>query len=239
MFSATLSDMPTWGWIVLGFLALLVIGKMRDERTNAGRVPEEEAGFDLVAGCEEALEDLRELVDFLKDPKKYHDFGAVIPKGALLVGPPGTGKTLLAEYFAKINNLANIPFIDVHTHQKAKPQNGCIAVVNLLANETVIPNHEINTFYSIGLHPWHIAVETQNSSIENIEQSLKNKAIIAIGETGLDRANGTQMEMQKTVFERHLLLAQKFNKPLIIHAVRSYPDIIEVLKKYKIGSYSK
>ena len=111
MFSATLSDMPTWGWIVLGFLALLVIGKMRDERTNAGRVPEEEAGFDLVAGCEEALEDLRELVDFLKDPKKYHDFGAVIPKGALLVGPPGTGKTLLARSVAAE---AGVPFISAN-----------------------------------------------------------------------------------------------------------------------------
>ena len=100
MLSVTLSAMPTWGWIAIGFVVLLVIGKMRDERTNAGRVPEEEAGFDSVAGCEEALEDLRELVDFLKDPKKYHDFGAVIPKGALLVGPPGTGKTLLARSVA-------------------------------------------------------------------------------------------------------------------------------------------
>lgn len=111
MLSASLSSMPTWGWVALGFVALLVIGKLQNKRENAGRVPEQEAGFGSVAGCEEALEDLRELVDFLKDPKKYHDFGAVIPKGALLVGPPGTGKTLLARSVAAE---AGVPFISAN-----------------------------------------------------------------------------------------------------------------------------
>ena len=52
--------------------------------------------FDDVAGADEAKFELKEVVDFLKNPKQYENLGARIPKGVLLVGPPGTGKTLLA-----------------------------------------------------------------------------------------------------------------------------------------------
>ena len=56
--------------------------------------------FNDVAGADEAKAELQEEVDFLRNPKKYHDLGARIPKGMLLVGPPGTGKTLLARAVA-------------------------------------------------------------------------------------------------------------------------------------------
>jgi len=63
--------------------------------------------FNDVAGCDEAKFELTEMVDFLKNPKKYEDAGAKIPKGLLLEGPPGTGKTLLAKAVA---GEANVPF---------------------------------------------------------------------------------------------------------------------------------
>ncbi len=63
-----------------------------------------------VAGQDEAKEDLTEIVDFLHDPKKYSEIGAVLPKGVLLVGPPGTGKTLLAQAVA---GEANVPFFSM------------------------------------------------------------------------------------------------------------------------------
>lgn len=53
--------------------------------------------FKDVAGCDEAKAEVMEFVNFLKNPGKYKDLGAHIPKGALLVGPPGTGKTLLGK----------------------------------------------------------------------------------------------------------------------------------------------
>ncbi len=66
--------------------------------------------FNDVAGADEAKQDLAEIVDFLKHPKKYLDVGARIPRGALLVGPPGTGKTLLARAVA---GEANVPFFSI------------------------------------------------------------------------------------------------------------------------------
>lgn len=66
--------------------------------------------FADVAGVDEAKEELSEIVDFLKKPKKYHDLGAKIPKGLLLMGAPGTGKTLLARAIA---GEADVPFFSI------------------------------------------------------------------------------------------------------------------------------
>ena len=66
--------------------------------------------FNDVAGCEEEKEELVEIIDFLKNPRKYQEIGARIPKGVLLVGPPGTGKTLLAKAVA---GEAKVPFYSI------------------------------------------------------------------------------------------------------------------------------
>ena len=66
--------------------------------------------FKDVAGQEGAKQEVKEIVDFLKNPQKYTDLGGKIPKGALLVGPPGTGKTLLAKAVA---GEAGVPFFSM------------------------------------------------------------------------------------------------------------------------------
>ena len=87
-------------------------GKMSSfGKTNAKQAPSsKKATFADVAGADEEKEELKEIVDFLRDSKKYSEIGARIPKGVLLLGPPGTGKTLLARAVA---GEANVPFFSI------------------------------------------------------------------------------------------------------------------------------
>src|SRR3546814_9869322 len=82
-------------------------GKSRARMLNADQV---KITFNDVAGCEEAKQEVSELVDFLKDPGKFQKLGGKIPRGVLMVGSPGTGKTMLAKAIA---GEAGVPFFTI------------------------------------------------------------------------------------------------------------------------------
>ena len=90
-----------------GMGSIFSVGQSRAKAVEEGKV---KTRFADVAGVDEAKEELVEVVDFLKEPKKYTDIGGKIPKGVLLVGPPGTGKTLLARAVA---GEAGVPFFRI------------------------------------------------------------------------------------------------------------------------------
>src|SRR5687768_1432410 len=87
--------------------ALPIFGKSRAKLLNTST---RKVTFSDVAGCEEAKEELWEIVEFLKEPQKFQKLGGKIPKGVLLMGSPGTGKTLLARAIA---GEANVPFFSI------------------------------------------------------------------------------------------------------------------------------
>ncbi len=90
-----------------GGSAALKFGRSRAKLLHESRV---RVTFDNVAGADEAKQELQEIIEFLRDPKKFARLGGRIPKGVLLIGPPGTGKTLLARAVA---GEANVPFFSI------------------------------------------------------------------------------------------------------------------------------
>jgi cell division protease FtsH len=114
MFALIALSTTTRNWMIAAavFAALVAFGRFQERRARTapykaarGSAP---TGFAAVAGCDEAVEDLREVVEILRNPERFSRLGATPPRGALLVGPPGTGKTLLARAVAQE---ANVPFI--------------------------------------------------------------------------------------------------------------------------------
>jgi len=113
-----------YGLLVISMLVILLLfilvmrrmggagGPMQFGRSRGRLMPEEELdiSFNDVAGIDEAVEEVKEVVDFLKSPEKYQKLGGRIPRGVLLVGPPGTGKTLLAKAIA---GEAGVPFFSL------------------------------------------------------------------------------------------------------------------------------
>ncbi len=110
--------LPILLYAVLAIVIFIIIRKtmsannqaMNFGKTTANQVRDIKVRFGDVAGAEEEKQELQEIVDFLKYPKKYTDIGARIPRGVLLVGPPGTGKTLFAKAVA---GEANVPFFSI------------------------------------------------------------------------------------------------------------------------------
>ncbi|MBC5838391.1 TatD family hydrolase [Flavobacterium muglaense] len=90
-------------------------------------------------------------------------------------------------------------------------------------------------FYSIGIHPWYIVEERIESDLAIIESKLQDPKCLAVGECGLDKRSEIGMELQQLVFEKQLLLAQKYNKPVVIHCVAAFQEVLETKKRLQIA----
>lgn len=124
--------------------------------------------------------------------------------------------------------MSTIPYINIHTHNTHYRKNS-VVIVNMSYANT--PNNlRSDSIYSIGLHPWDIAkVELFNLS-EELAQQAVNLNAIAIGEIGLDKFIDTDFKKQEEIFKSQLNVAKQLQKPVIIHCVKAFSDLIRIKK---------
>lgn len=118
---------------------------------------------------------------------------------------------------------------NLHTHKKTDLTN-VIEVVNQYPNEF----DDSLSYYSIGIHPWYINPDTLEIDLAIINEKLPLKSCLALGECGLDKRIEISMDFQLQVFEKQLLLAKTHKKPVILHCVSAYQEVIEVKKRLQI-----
>ena len=118
---------------------------------------------------------------------------------------------------------------NLHTHTSSN-NTDVFAIVNRYLNEEIdVP------FFSTGIHPWHIDEEKVEEHLVIIEKRLSLPGCLAIGECGLDKRIEKPMDLQEKVFEMHLELAKKYQKPVILHLVAAFQELIEVHNRIKPG----
>ena len=103
-----------------------------------------------------------------------------------------------------------------------------IAINNLSPAEALADQSE--RFISVGLHPWYIEANREEH-LRILGEVAGKKRVVMIGETGLDKLCKTDFELQQTVFLRQIELAEEVQKPLIIHCVKAWPELIAIRKK--------
>lgn len=122
-------------------------------------------------------------------------------------------------------------FIDIHTHSATGPADPSGF---FLRNVIVAKDQMNNNPCSAGIHPWYIQ-QSGTAQLATLRAMIRtNPHIIAVGECGLDKVTQTDLPTQEAVFVGQLALAIEFEKPVIVHCVRAYQEIIQLIKQSKI-----
>lgn len=122
-------------------------------------------------------------------------------------------------------------FINLHTH-KFSNLSDVIEVVNQYPWEfdASIPN------YSMGIHPWYIDENRLENDLEIIKEKLQLSECLALGECGLDKRIEIPMELQISVFKKQLEIVKLTNKPIVLHCVAAFDELIAIKKELKISN---
>lgn len=121
-------------------------------------------------------------------------------------------------------------YFNLHTHQFTN-QPDVLELVNQYPQEfdAAIP------FYSIGIHPLFIDENRLEKDFQVLEEKLDLPECLALGECGLDKRSETPFDLQQSIFEKQLALAEKHQKPVAIHCVAAFQELIETKKRLKIS----
>jgi TatD DNase family protein len=130
--------------------------------------------------------------------------------------------------------LSSLPYLDIHTHRRLNHAEsvsvGCLSVEELTSENTP------KDYTSAGIHPWwteDMSKEEINSLKAHVLKLIEDNRLWALGETGIDRAIDSELELQKELFLWHLDTAEKYSLPLVIHSVRAGADFLQIIKEKK------
>ena len=123
-------------------------------------------------------------------------------------------------------------FIDIHTHGSV-PSAGIFSVETLMAHENRIPREQIGLAYTSGIHPWYLTVDNHDMMLAHVADTAADKSVIAVGEAGFDKIKGPVIELQKRTFEEQVYIAEELRKPVVIHCVRAWEELLAEHKKLK------
>ena len=206
--------------------SIFSIGKSQAKLFTKGEYTK--VDFGDVAGMEEAKQEVREIIDFLKSPKKYTDLGGKIPKGVLLVGPPGTGKTLLAKAVA---GEANVPFFSLSgsdfmemfvgvgvsrvrdLFKQAKEKSPCIIFIDEI--DSIGRSRSKNANFSGGAEERE---NTLNQLLTEMDGFSPNQGVIVLAAT--NRAD---------ILDKALLRSGRFDRQIHVD-LPDYQERVEIFK---------
>jgi TatD DNase family protein len=118
-------------------------------------------------------------------------------------------------------------YIDIHRHSSDKGK-ADLVLRNLFHTE--LDQLTLTPCCSAGLHPWHVTIQSLDKDIELLENAASSPTILAIGETGIDKAIEVDITIQRIAFSRQIEIARLVNKPMIIHCVRAYDELLSFRK---------
>ncbi|MGO1817524.1 MAG: TatD family hydrolase [Sphingobacterium sp.] len=116
--------------------------------------------------------------------------------------------------------------INIHTHHPREPDDDSFSLPNFIVSK----DDFLRTPYSAGIHPWYIADHVEQQ-LQILEEHLHRQEVLAVGECGLDKVTSTPWDQQTFTFETQIQLANKYNKPIIVHCVRAFAEVCTLLKR--------
>lgn len=131
-----------------------------------------------------------------------------------------------------MNPDSKIRYIDFHTHRQCA-DNDTLAIMNLTAGEDVPADFPENTLFSAGIHPWQLTGDNHEQLQTEFILTSAHPHVVLIGEAGFDHTRGVQGELQYRVFIFQASIAAEMHKPVVIHCVRGWDELLRAYREIK------
>ncbi|MDT8400774.1 MAG: TatD family hydrolase [Bacteroidales bacterium] len=121
-------------------------------------------------------------------------------------------------------------FINIHDHG-ASPQRGVFTIDNIMVHENRYPGEMEGIAFSCGAHPWYLGEDNIEAQLDKVRDYASLSSVIAVGEAGFDRLRGPDSRLQEKVFRTHVEISEEKKKPLFIHCVKGWDELLRCHKE--------